>query len=927
MIHSLLNNYNFPLEYNTEANVSWSAFYPPIIELAQGAEYTILINDKEYVLIAQFAEEEGREIVFIGNPSLGAEVPFLLQYVYDIDSKTYSNFFYHNGNLKELSITITTDLEKANVIFYNKKGKPVEYAGVETISADTVISGAQAIFTRGELIAPPVESLDMTNGDQIVHANGKMFKQITILKPAELIPENIKKHVKIGGVEGSFAGDEVEKTAELDYSIEYTKAYKEADMIAFKTEENVGKYIRVMYKPEGLDIKYTQFGYYQCVLLESEYTLQEIPITEMPTKDNVIVEADEDTVLTKVILPRPEALKSENIRRNTDIGGVTGSYIGDGYTYEEQKLVFNNGKMEIVPEQLKLFEKVIILQPNNLTSANIKQGVTIAGVEGSYALEGLPSLYAPSALNNLTNWDSTSYPLTTGDEGQGAYLSVTNPASNGYFAKTCQLFAVETNSATGEKRDIPVAEKAVTQGSSTVKFYAKDWIVDSLPKSNTLKAQFFGDSKFLPSSKITNSNLSPDPSNENVDGFGGIGLSAMEYNITNGDVQYHPEKIYFGQYVKNKILTDTTYYPKRISIIMPDAVGLGTSTINMLSQGRATYNNKNGEFTISHFRANLEHGERIQITAECPTLPWLQDFSVSPTITDGILTIPRSDPKATRAEVRLGEKIIYSNPYEPYPEKTLTVPASYRTTYTTPSNENDVVHSMASSGSSYGYHIYRCTFKCEKPTTLVITYSQYNYTTYMCGFISKLDYKFSSNYNAESSSNCLFYGSKSSSTTVTDQKLTVQIPAGEHTIDFKWRGYYSYTSYYFRFSLKFPSEDDAAIVDLKEIPNLRAPGEYSLKVSCERDGYIGSDPVILPYVSEGATVEGETLITAGEIEEEVLIPNYCVVDDEVLICNVPNVEMDNDTLVVSGTVEDETVTAEEMIINNETIIYGTPKEE
>ena len=774
----------------------------------------------------------------------------------------------------------------------------------------------------------------MANGDQIVHANGKMFKQITILKPAELIPENIKKHVKIGGVEGSFAGDEVEKTAELDYSIEYAKAYKETDMTAFKTEENVGKYIRVMYKPEGLDIKYTQFGYYQCVLSESGYILQEIPITEIPTKDNVIVEADEDTVLTKVILPRPEALKSENIRRNTDIGGVTGSYIGDGYTYEEQKLVFSDGKMEIIPEQLKLFEKVIILQPNNLTSANIKQGVTIAGIEGSYALEGLPSLYAPSALNNLTNWDSTNYPLTTGDEGQGAYLSVTNPASNGYFAKTCQLFAVETNSATGETRDIPVAEKAVTQGNSTVKFYAKDWIVDSLPKSNTLKAQFFGDGKFLPSSKITNSNLSPDPSNENVSGFGGIGLSAMEYNITNGDVAYHPEKIYFGQYVTNKILSNTTYYPKKISIIMPDAVSLGASTIDMLSQGRATYNNKNGEFTISHFRANLEHGERIQITAECPTLPWLQDFSAkqveSLIPTEGILAVPVPDKNAQRADLKLKDNLIYSANYpvgEGVIDYTPTSYTNYGKGFTKESSTG--FYKSGNTGVANSYSLMRITFKFTEDTTLRITYINSGESSFDYGAISKVDKTLSASYSTtDSSSNCEFWGSGNHSTL--ERQLDVQVPAGTHTMDFKYKkdGSVDRDLDCFKFKLQIVEDGPKPFnIDLSAIPQLRAPGEYVLQLTAEAEGYIGTDPVALTYVSEGATVEGETLITAGEIDEEVFIPNYSVVDDEVLICNVPNVEIDNDALVVSGTVEDETVTAEEMIINNETIIYGTPKEE
>ena len=775
-----------------------------------------------------------------------------------------------------------------------------------------------------------MQPLDMKDGDQVINADGKMFKQVTVVKPEALIPENIKKHVVIGGVEGTFAGDEVEKVAELDYSIDYALAYNRDDMTNFKTSENVGKYIRVMWVDTALADRYTYLGYYQCMASGSGYELQEISAKDMPTQDNLIIKADEDTVLTKVTLPRPETLKSENIRRNTDVGGVTGSYIGDGYTHEEKKLSFINGKMELIPTQLRLFDKVVVYQPNNLVAENIKKGITIAGVEGSYELEGLPSLYAPTAISNITNVDSTSYPLTSGIEGQGAYISVTNSVSNGYFATTCQLFAIQNEQIQNEDgttstitKEIPVAVKKVTQGDSIIKFYAKDWIVDDLTKTNTLKAQFFGGNTFLPSPKITNSSLVIDPNNALLEQIGGIGITSMEYNLTNGNVRYTPEKVYFGQYITNNIISNTGYLPKKVSIILEETADEGLD-YDLIDQGHATYNNLNGAITISYFRNKVLYtGPRLSITAECPTIPWLKDFSVSPTITDGILTIPRSDPKATRAEVRLGEKIIYSNSYELYPEKTLTVPATYRTSYTIPNNNSKVVHSMSSNGSSYGYHIYRCTFKCEKPANLVITYSQYNYTTYMCGFISKLDYKFSSNYNAESSSNCLFYGSRSSTTTITDQKITVQIPKGEHTIDFKWRGYYSYTSYYFKFSLEFPGEDDPVIVDLKELSDLRAPGEYPLAVSCERDGYTGTDPITVTYVSEGATVDGEILNTAGVVNEETLTTDYSVFDDGTLIFNVPKANIENEVLVLSGVVEGETATPEEMIINNETIIYGT----
>lgn len=939
MIHSLLNNYNFSLEYNTEANLSWSAFFPPIIELAQGAEYTVLINDKEYILIAQFAEEEGREIIFIGNPSLGAEIPFLLQYVYDIDSKTYSNFFYHNGDLTELSITITTDLEKANIILYNKKGKPVEYAGVETISTDTVISGAQVTFTRGEMVSPITADLDMREGDQIIHADGKMFKQVTISKPAELLPENIKKHVTIGGVEGTFAGDEVEKVAELDYSIDYALAYNDTDMSNFRTAENVGKYIRVMWVDTGFGDRYTYLGYYQCVASGSDYILQEVSASEIPIKDNLIIEADEDTVLTRVTLPRPETLKSENIRRNTDVGGITGSYIGDGYTYEEKKLAFVNGTMEITPTQLRLFDKVIVYQPNNLLAENIKKGITIAGVEGSYELEGLPSLYAPTAISNATNADSTSYPLTSGAEGQGVYISVTNPTSNGYFAKTCQLFALQNEQVKNEDgttstitKEIPVAVKSVTQGNSTIKFYAKDWIIDELSKTATLKAQFFGGNTFLPSSKFTSGNLAIDPNNDVLKAFGGIGITSMEYNLTNGGMQYTPEKVYYGQYITNTVMSNTGYLPKKIAIILEETSDGGLD-YDLISKGYATYNNTTGAVTISYFRTGVMYfGPRLSITAECPTLPWLKDFSVkSLTPEKGIVTVPVPDSNVQRADVTLNGVLIQSANYPIADSIRDYTPTSYTNYGSGFSKESSTGFYKSGNTSNNSYSLMRVSFNFTKDTLIRITYINSGETTFDFGAISKVDVKLNTSYStADSSSNCLFWGSGSNTHSTEQKSFEVIIPAGNHTMDFKYKKDGSVSSGLdcFKFKLQVretgPQEFN---LDLSDVSQLRAPGEYLLHLTGEAEGYTGTDPITITYVSEGATVDGEILNTAGTLEEETLLVNYAVVDDNTLICNVPNVEMDNDILVISGTVEEETITAEEMIINNETIIYGTPKEE
>lgn len=916
MIHNLVTNLNTELTYDEAVGLSWQSFSTPILELVSGVSYHITIDSNEYDLLAEAGAEEGREVVFVGSEAMD-EVPFLLQYVYDIETKTYSNFFYFDGELATVTINVTVDLDTVNILLYNKKGKTVEYANVDTISTDTVITGAQAVFSRGSLVAPITKPLDMKDGNQIIAApHGSFVKEVTIEKPDTLIPENIKKHVIVGGVEGTFAGDEVEKTAELDFATEYAEAYSETDMTNFKTAENEGKYIRVMYKPGLLPAQYTYLGYYQCVLSNGTYSLVKVDTAVIPTKEEQVVEADEDTVLTKVILPKPENLISENIKKNIDIGGVSGSYIGDGYTHTENALTFINGEMQLVPDTDKLFDKVIIRQPDNLIGENIRKGVIVAGIEGTYTLEGLPTLYPPTGISNLQNGDSTSYPLYSGAEGNGARIYVTNPTTNGYFAKQCQLFIVQTETVTNEdgttstiETNIPVAIKNVTQGNSYIYFYAKDWIINSLSKTSTLRAQFLG-TYFNPSTlkEVTGLYISDNGLN-----LGGIGLTELIYNGENVNWQYKPEKAYFGQYITNKITPlSGYYYPKKINITLHDTAN---NDINMLSGGYATYDNLTGNITIQYFRSGvMYHGPELSIEAIAPSIPWLQDFSTLPSVENGVLTIPAPDINAERADVWLNGNVVHSIPYE-IPSKIWSVASRgyYRTSITSTNSvgnnkDGKTTYTFKNSGAgNYGYAVYRYTFTCEKEIQVKFNWTQYRYSSYNVGYISTLDCTtFSVGNESESSSECLFYGPNYSDQTVVSGTTTVTIPAGTHYIDVKWRGYYSYTGYYFSVSVDYPNLPDLT-VDLTEISAFDAPGNYTFQITGEAEGYTGTDPVTLNFTRTVATVDGETLIIDGTVEEETLAVDYAVVNEETLICNLASATVSGETLIANNdTVSEET---------------------
>jgi hypothetical protein len=175
-------------------------------------------------------------------------------------------------------------------------------------------------------------------------------------------------------------------------------------------------------------IKY--LAYYQCVASgDDTYKIQLINTEDVPLKDEVIIEADEDTVLTKVFIPKDENLKSEYIKKDIDINGVSGSFIGNEEKCNIENLIFNNGPAIFTPSEDHLFSEVNISIPTNLTPENIKSGINIAGIEGTYVFDNLPTLYPPSDISDVNYRENTS---------TASYITVTNPtAKNGYFCNAC----------------------------------------------------------------------------------------------------------------------------------------------------------------------------------------------------------------------------------------------------------------------------------------------------------------------------------------------------------------------------------------------------------------------------------------------------------------------------------------------------------
>lgn len=272
----------------------------------------------------------------------------------------------------------------------------------------------------------------------------------------------------------------IEKTVDLKFVDDYAMAYNRIDVNNFKTAENENKIIRIMYKGDsGI---YDYLDYYKCVSSNGNYTLEKISNEEIVTNETQEILPDEDTGLKKVIILKPENLKSEYIKKDIDIANISGSFIGNAETYDLNSLNFQNGPMSITPSEDHLFDRVNISRPINLYPENIRSGVVIAGITGTYESDDMPVLNAPTNISDVTNRQN---------ESSYGYVRVTIPSTNGNFAKECQLFiekSVTQEDGTTSTEDYMAARKSIDGLVNYVDFYATDWIDDFVSKKEVLKA-------------------------------------------------------------------------------------------------------------------------------------------------------------------------------------------------------------------------------------------------------------------------------------------------------------------------------------------------------------------------------------------------------------------------------------------------------
>lgn len=261
-----------------------------------------------------------------------------------------------------------------DIVLKDRNGNDITYPGINSIKVRTT-NGDKRTFVHGEMVEKTVDP-DFSNGDiEITAAENTFISKVTIEKPEDLLPENIREGKEIGGVVGSaFVVDVVEtvileeKTYDDFSEVQGTGIY--APSFAYEFNFVVGEtyhvvwddeeYVRVAYEVDGLTgignaaiagmgedtgepFLMGDNGWVPIATLETDASHvigvsqkaredAETAVVELSLADGdqEVIPSASDKVLTKAIIKKPETLVPENIAKDVEIAGVVGTHAGGG---------------------------------------------------------------------------------------------------------------------------------------------------------------------------------------------------------------------------------------------------------------------------------------------------------------------------------------------------------------------------------------------------------------------------------------------------------------------------------------------------------------------------------------------------------------------------------------------------------------------
>ena len=217
-------------------------------------------------------------------------------------------------------------------IIVNADGAPVVGTMANNGATTTILDGTKLSYSIPEgyhsgegtvsILTEEKTATPEASEQTITPSNGKVLSKVTISGDADLVAGNIKNGVEIFGVTGTYTGSNAQ--------------------------------------------------------VQSNKTVT-------PTAAGLTVSPDSGyDYLAKVTVNGDSDLVASNIKSGVNIFGVTGTYSAPTVSTQEKSITPSSSTQTVTPDSGKYLSKVTVNGDSDLTAANIKSGVNIFGVTGTY---------------------------------------------------------------------------------------------------------------------------------------------------------------------------------------------------------------------------------------------------------------------------------------------------------------------------------------------------------------------------------------------------------------------------------------------------------------------------------------------------------------------------------------------------------------
>lgn len=215
-------------------------------------------------------------------------------------------------------------IDPNDVVLKGYSGTDTRYENVPKIWLTSADGESKVPFSYGEAVENvPIELVDLSSGSQTVVApEGTLVKSAVIQKPDSLVPANVAKGVEIAGVTGEFVGDVEEQTVELEMPYGDLVIRPSADDKVL-TKVTVTKPAELI--PENIRYGIELAGVAGSYIGDTEEVTVDL---NMVDGDQVVIPSDESKVLKKVTIVKPATLVPDNIAKGIVIAGIVGTHSG-----------------------------------------------------------------------------------------------------------------------------------------------------------------------------------------------------------------------------------------------------------------------------------------------------------------------------------------------------------------------------------------------------------------------------------------------------------------------------------------------------------------------------------------------------------------------------------------------------------------------